>query len=231
MPVLLICLAHLLGNITFVLFLVPVALWVGAGIVDVGIFMRPRLYTVRLGRLRICLNSIPLGSYVRLQERRIPVDPEDADDKISIPGRDYEDLHPAKQVLILLSPSLGLVVVAILLLGPGRAMASFCALFMQSWWMLTGSLATGKGLVSEVVETARVAPTAEFLGLAASKFAASHILPIPLFNGFHILWILFHLGRKPGLSRQSDSWSMAGLLIVLVAIVRVIVAVVQYCCA
>jgi len=147
----------------------------GLVITDVGLFMGPTLFQIKIRGLNIKFNLLPLGSYVTF------------DDQKRSGKKRVEDLHPLIRAFVGGSGSIALVVAGFVCLGFSAGLHHLVSGFGQVVLGALRPFAKGAHLWSLLYQFMNTSPLFVTFGLIATKEAAFNLLPLPLFNGGDII--------------------------------------------
>lgn len=210
-------------NIATAVFTLSTALvgWIlGARVEAVSIFFGPKLWEAKMGSIRLKVCLIPTGAYVKFGgDEDVPEEKRRADD--------FQNLHPAKRIIIAATGSLALLLLAVNLVEPSRSLAAFARGFHQCIAGAIMPLSSGAGILSRLNLIASNEPFSALIGLVAVKNAAFNMLPVPTLNGGFILLLL--LRGVAGLSQKAaERVTTLGFLILLALVLGWFIALVGY---
>lgn len=184
-------------SLVFAFVTAVVGRWLGARVLEVGLFFAPRLFTFHLGEVPVRVGLIPIGSNVRFWD--VDSKPEErpaAGRDLSLQDSLFEDLSLVRRLTILLSGWIVVVLLAALILGPAEALRELGEGFRETFLFLWSPAFAQQALAS-FDALAQVSPL-EAGALWAVKITSFNLLPFPLFVGGFILKEVFSsLLRRP----------------------------------
>jgi membrane-associated protease RseP (regulator of RpoE activity) len=178
----------------------------GAGILEIGIFVGPALFKTNIRGLDFRLNLLPIGSYVKYQDAR---------SEPASRGKSLQDFHPLIRALIASAGSIALLLVAAICLGPTAAFQHTVSGFVQ---IISGAFspsAIGAGLLQLLYQFVSTESLPATLGLVATKETAFNLLPIPILNGGDIILNIVSCVKRIS-DRARDKVNSLGLVLLLV---------------
>lgn len=145
----------------------------------------PRVLRLKAGGGEVRLGLLPLGASVSLLGRA-PADPADG------PGN-WRGLSLVRRLIVLLGPWVATVAVAVLCLGPTRALGSMARALPQLLFVLDLT-----PLIRGFLGVLRGDPWPVTLGVVLAKLAAFNLLPLPTLAGGAALHEIWSMRRSPG---------------------------------
>jgi len=158
---------------------------------QIGVWIGPKLFERRIGRVALRLNWVPIpATYIAFEP--LDVDP----DSPSAPATHFDLLPAWRRVLVHVLPWAGLLALCVALLGTD-ALSSTGRAFMQ---IVRGAVfpeSVGAPLIERFVALARSEPGWRFGALFATKVIAFNLLPLPAVAGFQIPFQMLRRSRTP----------------------------------
>jgi membrane-associated protease RseP (regulator of RpoE activity) len=144
----------------------------GLRIVDISLFVGPKIFRVHLFGIPLTMRLIPIGSSVRFRgDENEKNDSHGPADELMI-----DDLSIVKRTLFTLTGCASLMVIAFICLGVPEAVHQLRTGFPQ---VVIGALGRKPNLARAYFELAANVSCRHALGLLATKLAAINLLPLP----------------------------------------------------
>ncbi|MDQ3439196.1 MAG: site-2 protease family protein [Planctomycetota bacterium] len=146
---------------------------------EIGLFFGPAVCSVRVDKMLMRINAIPLGGFVKFAG---------ADERTGapLPGS-YLLLHRWERVGMNLAAPAATLVFAAVLLGPRAAVASFSAGFGQLVDAALHPRSVAVPLIAQLFELLESGRLLAVLGVLAAKSATVNLFPLPIMNGGHAI--------------------------------------------
>jgi hypothetical protein len=180
---------------------------VGARVTEVAFGPLPIAITRTVRGVKIKLSPWPSSSLALLGRA-----PDDRDDS----PRSWRRLGLGRRLVAVLAPWLPVLAIAVVTLGPARAVASSIHAVHQLLFVLDPTpLARG------FVRLAAAAPFAITVGVVCAKLGAFNLLPVPpLAGGGAISEVARTLRPDRGATPLGRAWMIAGMLVMLFVVAR-----------
>jgi membrane-associated protease RseP (regulator of RpoE activity) len=168
----LIFLVHVLILLLFSLFSAIAARLFRLPIREIGLFIGPRLFGFSLSDILFSVRLLPLGSFVRL----------DTPENDCLPTGVVQEVHPTFRATFQLAGPLGLLIIAIIMLGYRDAMHTFGSAYLLPYDVVRGAIGAST-LFTTLFEAFGRFSFTRFVGAACAYYAAFNLYPIPNFPG------------------------------------------------
>lgn len=183
---------------------------VGGRIEEAGLFLGPRLVGFDIGGLKVRINCVPLGSYVKFTE-------------------DFERLSPSRRLAASVAGLGGYVLLAAAAIGFAEGARHLLSGFGQIAAGAFSPRAVGSVLIGSTVRTLSDLSFVTGTGILAAKMMAYNLLPLGSFPGFTIISTTLELlGLNSGGGRVENSVKLAGFFITIALLAAWIAAGVFY---
>lgn len=207
MPVLQLLVFALIANLAYLVSTLTAARLLGANAESARLGFGPKLYAFTIGATKIEVRALPIVASVELEGMA------DAEG----PPVGFRAMHPLRRIGVVLGSWVFPALLAMLLIGPGRAAHHLVTAFPQ----LTRAL-FHTGSAVGLWKAYLALPRSAALGVFLAKIVAFNLLPIPSLSGGLALrslltWI------APGLtdsSRAWRAWHLISAVLVLVLGIR-----------
>lgn len=184
-------------SLVVALVMAAVGHWLGARLLEVGLFIGPRLFSFHLGQVPVRISLIPVGSSVRFRDLDAASE-EGPAAHWGLTRQDslFEDLSLGRRLTILLSGWIVVDLLAALILGPAAALQELGEGFNESFVFFATPGFAQQALAS--FDALVQASPLEAGALWALKITALDLAPFPLLTGGFIVKEIFSsMVRKP----------------------------------
>lgn len=180
----------------------------GAIIDEIGIFLGPSIFKFNVGNLKISLNYIPTGSYVKFTD-------------------DFEKLAPIRKLLISISGLLFYLVIAVLCLGLNETFRHTINAYQQVFFGIISPVSVGAKYVEMLAQIMTQQSFLTGIGILTAKMLAISAIPLGTFTGGSVFTYLLELiGFKS--QKLNERFGIIGLLFWLIIIIPWIIAILVF---
>lgn len=181
----------------------------GAEIEEIGILMGSSLFKFNVGNLKISINCLPFGGYVKFADN-------------------FQFLPPLRKLLIVLIGLLPYFVLAVLCIGFLETFQKSATLYKQ---LILGAWSPIQVGAKYIEALAKIMTDNSFvvgLGILSAKMFAGNLIPLGTLNGGNAVLYLFEIF---GFSSEkfSERFNLTGLLICLPFWIAWVFAIVVFC--
>jgi membrane-associated protease RseP (regulator of RpoE activity) len=166
---------------------------IGAWVLEVSLFLGPKLFQFDFGGTRFTVRALPLGGFVKFWGMGTPED-DMVERELPLKGEiPFRDVHPLKRMAVPIFGLSMLVVIGFIGLGFANVIGSVGRGFFQ---ILSGAWSpgtVGKHYIGLLVAASQALAFHQFLGLLACKMLAVNLMPLSVLNGGQILLWFFEM--------------------------------------